>query len=287
MKNFNKAKSEYESIFAPESFKKRISAISRLEKVKKAVLKVAATAACLAAVFVAALNISPRFAYAMSDIPVIKEVVSVVTFGKYEHKENGYEAKIVTPKIEGLLDKELENKLNSEFKENANSIIAAYESDVKELKKEFGEETVHMAIESNYEVKTDNDKILALDVYIFTAAGSSNTKHSFYNIDKTSGKLLSLSDMFKKGADYITPISEYITSEMRRMNKEEDGLFWIGDEQEFFEGFKKIKPDQNFYINNDGQIVICFDKYEVSAGAQGCPEFVIPNDIIKNILSEK
>ena len=283
MKNFIKAKAEYESIHASESLEKRITSLSRLRKIRTVVLKTTATAACLAAVFVTALNISPRVAYAMSVIPVIKEVVSVVTFGKYEHKENGYEAKIVTPKIEGLLDKELEDKLNSEFKENANLIIAAYENDVKELKKEFGSETVHMSIESNYEVRTDNDKILALDVYIFTASGSSNTVHSFYNIDKTTGKLLKLSDMFKKDADYVTPISEYITSEMRRMNKEDGELFWIGDEQEFFDGFKKIKPDQNFYINNDGQIVICFDKYEVAAGACGCPEFVIPDGVVADI----
>ena len=68
-------------------------------------------------------------------------------------------------------------------------------------------------------------------------------------------------------------------------NAEEDGMFWVEDD-EFTEGFKSIKQDQNFYINSDGNLVICFDKYEVAAGAQGSPEFVIPHKVIKNILKK-
>ena len=63
------------------------------------------------------------------------------------------------------------------------------------------------------------------------------------------------------------------------MNKKESGLFFIkkGSKSEF----NKIKDNQNFYINNKGVLVICFDKYEVAAGAQGSPEFEIPSKIIK------
>ena len=50
------------------------------------------------------------------------------------------------------------------------------------------------------------------------------------------------------------------------------------------DGFDKIAEDQNFYINDDGNIVICFDKYEVAAGAQGSPEFVIPEKVVADIL---
>ncbi|MDY3927926.1 MAG: RsiV family protein [Clostridia bacterium] len=44
-----------------------------------------------------------------------------------------------------------------------------------------------------------------------------------------------------------------------------------------------MKEDQNFYINDSGNIVICFDKYEVAAGAQGCPEFEIPKSVVESI----
>ena len=59
-------------------------------------------------------------------------------------------------------------------------------------------------------------------------------------------------------------------------------MFWVDDE--IVESFEKISSDQNFYINSDGNVVICFDKYEVAPGAQGSPEFVIPNELIADIL---
>lgn len=94
---------------------------------------------------------------------------------------------------------------------------------------------------------------------------------------------MTLPGLFKDDADYVSVISEYITSEMKRLNAEENGMFFIDGEENDFDGFKEIKPDQNFYINENGNIVICFDKYEVAAGAQGSPEFEIPNDLIADL----
>lgn len=153
-----------------------------------------------------------------------------------------------------------------------------------ELKKEFPDEEVHMAVQSDYTVRCDNDKVLALDVYLFNASGSSNTIHTFYNIDKQTGNLITLDGLFKNDADYVSVISNYIKTEMKRMNNEEDGIFWIDGESDVFDGFAEIKPDQGFYINDSGNIVICFDKYEVATGAQGCPEFEIPKSVISEIV---
>lgn len=276
---------EYKEIAASRELKERIKKIMENERKKTGrnnIFKWAiGCAACFTLAIVISLNVFPSAAYALYDIPVLSSIVRVVTFGQYEKKDGGYEAKITTPAVEGLLDKELEDKLNKEFKHNANALIAAYESDVKELKKEFGDEIVHMGIESDYVIRTDNENILALDVYILSLAGSSSTIHTFYTINKKTNELLTLKGLFEDGADYVTPISEYIKAQMLYENEHNDGFFWIGDE--FADSFESIDEEQNFYINDDDDIVICFDKYEVAAGAQGCPEFVIPKDIIKNI----
>lgn len=250
---------------------------------KSKVKEIAFTLAAAAAVFALLVNLIPNLAYASSKIPVLGEIVRVVTFGRYEVKNDSYEANVVTPKIEGLLNKELEDKLNSEFKENSDAVIAAFEKDIKELEKEYGSD-FHMGVEANYVVRTDNDEVLAIDTYIVNLAGSSSTKHSFYTIDKKKGTLIELKDLFKKDADYITPISDYITEEMRKQNSEGTAYFWIGNEDEIVEGFERIKEDQSFFINNSGNIVICFDKYEVAPGAYGCPEFEIPREVIKNVI---
>ena len=286
MNKLEDLKKEYESIKATEKFRKDTEKLIKKGKGYDVMIKkVLCWTAGIAASFVLVFNCFPSLAIAASEVPILKNVVKAVTFDRFEIKDNGYEATVVTPKIEGLLDKDLENKLNEEFKENADSVIRAFEKDIKELKEEFGDEVVvHYGIDANYIIKTDNDDILAIDTYICTTSGSSSTQHSFYNIDKKTGKLIELKDMFKKNADYVTPISEYVTSEMKRMNEEENGYFWIGKQEFGGDGFEKIKDDQNFYINDNGNVVICFDKYEVAAGAQGCPEFEIPKSVVEKIL---
>ena len=232
-----------------------------------------------AAAFAAALNLSSGFADAAAKLPGAGSLVRAVTLGRYEVSDGGYSAKVVTPKIEGLLNKELEDKLNAEFADNSAAVIAAFEGDVRQLCEEYGDDAIHMGVESDYTVKTDNEDILALDVYLMNVAGSSSTKHTFYNIDKRSGALLELKDLFDEGVDYITLISEYVSGEMKRRNDEENGMFWHEGNEGGFEYFDEIKANQSFYINEGGDLVICFDKYDVAAGAQGSPEFVIPRDV--------
>ena len=277
---------EYQKIQVDPQFKERIEKImlNERKKQRKNIFKwTVGTAACIVATASITLNAIPSVAYALTDVPVIGQMVNVITFGRYKSDNNGYYADIKTPKIEGLLNTELQNKLNAEFKENAKVLIMAYEEDVKELQKEFGDETIHLGIESDYTVRCNNEDVLSLDVYIFNVVGSSSTKHTFYNINKKTGQLIELKSLFAKDSDYVTPISEYIKTQMKKENETNNGLFWMEDD-EFTESFNKIKENQNFFINDSGRIVICFDKYEVAAGAQGCPEFEIPEEIIEGIF---
>jgi hypothetical protein len=215
-------------------------------------------------------------------MPILGDIVRVVTFGRFEVAEENYEAKITTPKIEGLLNKELENKLNKELADNANTIIAAFEDDIKKMSELYGDNNFHLSVNADYEVKTDNEDILAVNFYFTTIEASAVTANRFYNIDKKSGELITLDSLFKKDADYVTPISNYILSEMKKQNDDGTGFYFLDGEED--QRFTKIRNDQHFYINNAGNIVICFDEYEVAAGAQGCPEFEIPKEIIKDIL---
>ncbi len=48
--------------------------------------------------------------------------------------------------------------------------------------------------------------------------------------------------------------------------------------------FQSIDPDQNFYVNESGQLIIVFTEYEVATGSMGEPEFVIPTDVLDGLL---
>lgn len=226
-------------------------------------------------------NAIPGLSYGASRIPVLKDVVRVVTFGRFEVKEENYEADVTTPHIEGLINKDLESKINFQFKTNANTIIDAFEEDIKKLSEEYGDKNFHLSVNADYVVKTNNKDILALDFCVTTIEASAATTHHFYNIDKNTGNLIKLESLFKENSNYTDVISSYLTDEMKRLNKEENAAYFIAEEEPG--GFEKIKPEQNFYIKDGGNIVICFDEYEVAAGYMGSPEFELPEEILKDI----
>lgn len=279
MDKFNSAKKQFESIKCDNDFKNKVN---KIIKKKRFGHKAAITAAASAAACIAVLNTVTAIPISAQGIPVVEQIVNVVTFGRFVAHDGGFEADIKTPKIEGLAEKELEKKLNNEFKENADAIKSQYIKDAKQIKKEFGTNGAHMHISMDYSIKTDTADYLALDVYVFTASGSSSTKHSYYNIDKRTKKLITLDDVYKDTPNYREKMKEYIYSEMVRRNKEEDGIFWLKDDQFGWEDAEKaLDENTKFYITSDKKIVICFDKYEIAAGAQGCPEFEIPDSVLK------
>lgn len=276
----NELKKEYESIVCSENLKERVDKTMK-NKNKKWIYTIEGIAAALV-ICTVTLNAVPSLSAAAQDIPVVKNIVNVLTGGRFELKDGGYEADIETPEITGLENEELENLLNKEFRHNAEEIKNQFISDMEEIKKEYSGGEVHMGVSMGYKVKTNNDKILALDVYVVNTAGSSSDEHKYYTIDKKTEKLLTLDEIYKNTPDYKKILAEYIEKEMNHRNDEEEGLFFLPDDEFGGEDTKKALENINkFYINDSGKVVICFDKYEIAAGAQGSPEFKIPDDVLK------
>ena len=69
-----------------------------------------------------------------------------------------------------------------------------------------------------------------------------------------------------EGTGYVNVISENIKEQMKeRMEKNPEEAYWLNDE--IIDGnFEKIDKNQDFYINDKNQLVICFDKYDVAPG---------------------
>ena len=278
----DKLKESYNNIKIPARLNDVVNDAINKKSNHKIPTKWLVTAASICAV-VGAININPVFADNLEQIPVIGNLVKIVNFSNYQIKDNGYEASIKVPKIEGLDNKELEYKLNKEFEENGKKLYSQYLEEVKGLKE--SNESSHKSAESWYEVKTDNDNILSLVIYEYEAEGSSNTTRRFYNIDKKNQTVLTLEGMFKND-DYINVISENIKQQMaEQMKRDKNKIYWLNDKEARNSNFKSIKKDQGFYINKSGELVICFDKYEVGPGAMGLVEFTIPKDIIKPLMN--
>ena len=124
------------------------------------------------------------------------------------------------------------------------------------------------------EVLTDDERWFSLGLVLYQGAGSGYERHRHYTIDKTTGKRAVLSDFY--GEDYVQTISEEVKKQMKeRMEADENVVYWLENEDIPEWNFQVIAEDQDFYVNSSGQVVICFDEYEVAPGYMGCVEFVM------------
>ncbi|MCY7627215.1 DUF3298 and DUF4163 domain-containing protein [Bacillus safensis] len=229
-----------------------------------------------AALFVTTVNVSLQAARAISEVPVIGELVKVVTFTEFKKSDQGTNIDLKTPHVSGLGDGSLQDSLNQKYLAENKKLYQDFEKETK------GYKNGHLSVESGYEVKTNNDQILSLGRYKVMTQGSSAEERMYNTVDKKNHVLITLPSLFKDDR-YIDVISENIKEQMKKQMKEDSNkIYWIGKEET--DPFKKIKPDQNFYINSKGKLVISFNEYDVAPGYMGVVEFTIPTSVLKDIL---
>ena len=273
-KDFKEARKEYEKIVAPKTLRNNVEKIIKNTRTKKknVVKYVPVSVAVMLLGFIITLNTNESFAKSVSNIKGFEKIVQVLTLKKYELSDEYHMANVETPQITGLEDKTFESRLNEEFMENAEVIIDAFKNDIEEMKKAGVDG--HLGVDYGYDVITDSEEILVLDVYIVNTVGSSYTQHKFYNIDKINNKIITLKE-WVKDENYIEKINQYIIKEMEKREEETGYEYFWNDELEF----KTITENTKFYINSAGNAVISFEKYEVAPGAYGNVEFEIPSNI--------
>ena len=281
----NKFRNEYENIEIPDELeflvRTTIKEQEKKMKRKNIINKSVIAAAVAGVVFVGSINLSSEISYALSEVPVLGSIVRVLTFKTFELKDNNFDAELKTPAIEGL-DSKLEAMLNEKYLDENQKLYDDFMKEIDELKKADMDEA-HMGIASGYEVKTDTDKLLVIGRYVVNTVGSSSTTIKYDTIDKQNKLLITLPSLFKDEA-YIDIISENIKAQMKEQMKDENNVYWLEDEMMGDENFSKIDKNQSFYITKDNQLVIAFDKYEVAPGYMGNPEFIIPSELLKDVL---
>lgn len=284
-KKLEQLRSEYKNIPIPAELHEVVQKALKQPKQPKRSYKWILGAAAAAAIFIGGLNTSQTFAKTMSNVPVVGSVVKVLTFKEWNFDDKTYNAHIKTPGIKNLENKGLENSLNQKYVDENRKLYNDFNKEMKEMKKQGGG---HMAVDSGYEVKTDNDQILSIERYVTKIQASSNTTLKFDTVDKKKQILLTLPILFKND-QYMDIISENIKDQMRHQMKEDQNkIYWVsgtGDKDIRQEDmFKKIAANQNFYINKDHKLVIVFNQFDVAPGYMGTVEFVIPTSVISKVL---
>lgn len=265
---------------------RQAEAESRKEKSRALWIKTAAVVAGLAGLLILLPNTSSSIAYAMEQLPVIGPLVKVVTFRNYAYESDRNTADIEVPEIaageiasdsavQDRLDRTRE-EINAEIRENTDRLIREFEAG---LQMEEG----YQDIVVTSEILTVAEGYFTLKVLCYQGSGSGYAWNYFYTIDLKTGKRLRLKDIFVESADYITPISESIRRQMReRMAADEDVYYWVDDEIEGL-NFREITDTASFYLNEKGNVVICFNEGEAAPMYMGTVEFEIPAETLEGI----
>lgn len=259
---------------------------NRRERNKLRYRRMTAAAAAVAISFVILPNTSPAIAYAMEQIPIIGKFVEVVTFRNYEYVSDRNTANVEVPEIKPgkqLEDSEVAEKLehttdeiNVEIQKITDELIERFKTHVEE---EMGYEEI--VVKSNI-LETTQD-YFTLQLFCYQAAGSGYQWNYYFTIDLNTGERLQLQDLFEDGADYITPISKNIKEQMQaQMAEDEMVRYWLEQELEEW-NFKTITDETAFYLNKNGNIVICFDEGDVAPMYMGAVEFEIPAEVLSDI----
>lgn len=284
----NRLREEFDAIPVPEELEGRVrSAISSARKggtdmkTKKHWLRNAGIAlAAAAAALVLCVNVSPTAARALENIPVLGPITRVVTLRTYtDDRGGGVSAHIDVPEVESA-GAELEQAIE----DYTGQIIAQYESDAQAAMEgaEAGE-SGHYELDLSYTVVTDNERVFALrfNKTLVMASGSEEVK--IYAVDKATGKLLTLADLFQPGSDYQAVLTENIQQQMRQQMEDDEMItYWLDSGVPEWD-FTQLAEDAAFYIDEEGRLVIVFDEYEVAPGYMGVVEFTIPAEAVAEI----
>lgn len=286
-------KKEYEEIKVPENMKERMEAsIARAKKDKRKVKKVKLWKTCTSAAAVLAIvlilpNTSQTAAAAMQQIPLLGNLFKITTVREYQVDEERNMANVKVPQVEvqDSTDGNTDADTAAQAKKSADAINFDIEEETNKLIDEFQEsmknEEGYQDIYIDSKVLTDNDRLFSLELILYQGAGSGYEQHKHYTVDKLTGKELTLKDLC--GNDYVDTISEEVKKQMKeQMAADESVKYWLDDPDVPEWNFDKIAEDQDFYVDAEGHVVICFNEYDVAPGSMGCVEFTMPQTVTLN-----
>ena len=292
----DRLRAEYEEISVPEAARLRVQQGIRQAKAERSrrsavrwfrntgTVMVASLAALMVVV-----NTSQAAAQTLEQIPVLGSITRVVTFRDYTDQKEHFEAKVEVPKVE-LEPSASDSGISEELKKNyelTNEQIDAYAqkfiNDYEEALREFGGQG-NYALESSYKVLRDDEKYLSIriDTTVVMAGGTQYVK--IYNIDKGSGKAVSLSELFKAPQEALAAVSGNIMEQMRtQMQQDTDKSYFLDSEMPDLD-FKGLTGEESYYFNENGELVIWFNEYDVAPGYMGAVEFTIPASVFSQYL---
>lgn len=291
MEEFKKSKQNYEKMETPKELESRVNQTIATFEAKNGksykrhritFAKASGMAAAAAfALFVVGLNTSEAFAMKLQDMPVVGAIAQVFTVRDYEESNQDMTITAQIPEI--VVDTEKEevayaiSDLNAEIESLVEKHIKLAEQHILEYKEAFlatggtTEEFTQKQIKADvsYEIKRQTKDMVSFVITSEENWSNAYQEQYFYNINLVTGEQYTLKDFL--GDQYITVANESIKKQMEEREQATEAIpYFTGDE-----GFQTIGENTEFYVNEAGNPVIVFARYEIAPGAYGIQEFEI------------
>ena len=229
-----------------------------------------AWAAAVLALCIAVPNVSPAAAASMADLPVLGAIVRVVTFRSYIYDDGFHSADVSVPELAGS---QAAQKVNEQVRDYTDRLMGAFE---ETCEAELGQEG-YLGLDVTSSVVTDSDTWFTLRVDAVETLASGYQFSRFYHIDKAADQVVKLKDLFREDADWSAVLTREVRRQMEERMAADSGASYFPEE------LTEIGPEQNFYFNESGELVLVFDEYTIAPGSMGMPEFTIPAEVYETL----
>jgi len=225
---------------------------------------VAAACAAALAVSIALPNISANAAQVLGDLPVVGKYFQMVTIRHYEFDDGQYTLDADIPQIDS--DAEV-SQVNEDIETLTQGLVDDF---IKEAEENDGD---YKMLSVKYETVTDTDKYYTVKVTYVVASADGVVNCKYFTVDKETGEQIKLTDITAN----TQAINEEIKSQIEEQQASDATVSYYDDE----DAFDEVAEDQDFYINEDGLLVICFNEGDIAPYYMGTIEFVMPGQIFK------
>lgn len=267
-----------------EQTKEKMRDQMRLERVcrcsfarsRRMLTRLSASAAAVVLVFSLSVNLSPAFADAVRNVPVLGSIAEVVTLKNYFEQKDNVSYSVRQPAVADDQGQVQDDVVNQQIQQAIDTYLADAQQRIEEYKEAYlatgGTEEEFLSrniqVQVDYQVFSQTEDTLSFALYMDENWVNSYGIVKYYNLDLQTGQPLTLQDLL--GDNWQSMVNEEIAAQIQQ--QEQEGVPYLIDESTF----SGVTDQTKFYINDQHQIVIVFDKYEIAPGSSGRPEFVLP-----------
>ena len=213
-------------------------------------------AACFA-LFVVSVNLSPAFAASLQDVPLVGGTGNTAL----EQQVNSR----IADKMEAL---------QQEAAQMAEEYLEAYNATKAPEDPEFWK----VKILIDYELKNSTPELLSFVLRSSRTAANAYSQEFYYNINMQTGADVTLEDLL--GPDWRELCNQAVTQGIaQRLAQDPNAIYYTTEDDDPSDdefAFRTVTEDQSFYINERGNPVVVFAKYQIAPGYMGIQEFEVP-----------